>query len=119
MVTIYGIRNCDTMKKAMRWLDSQGIEYQLHDYKKQGIDPDTLAEWLEQVGPDTLINRRGTTWRKLSDEDKVRCESGDQRETARVLAHNSSAIKRPLLPIDDNTLLAGFDETRWSDAFNV
>ncbi len=116
--TIYGIKNCDTMKKAMRWLDSQGITYQLHDYKKSGIDTDTLQLWLEQTGADTLINRRGTTWRRLSDTDKAACDSGDPAAIARVLADNTSAIKRPVLPLDKQ-LLVGFNDATWTDAFKL
>lgn len=118
MTTIYGIKNCDTMKKAMRWLDDRGIDYQLHDYKKSGIDTDTLLLWLEQAGADTLINRRGTTWRRLSDADKTACDSGDSTAIARVLAANTSAIKRPVLPLD-KYLLVGFNEATWTDAFKL
>ena len=116
--TIYGIRNCDTMKKAMRWLDQQGIEFELHDYKKAGIDTDTLVGWLKSAGPEVLVNRRGTTFRKLSDDEKSICAGSDLHAIAEVLATNSSAIKRPVLPLNDQ-LLVGFKEADWADTFKT
>ncbi|MCH8552974.1 MAG: Spx/MgsR family RNA polymerase-binding regulatory protein [Natronospirillum sp.] len=113
--TIYGIKSCDTMKKAMTWLQAQNLDFELHDYKKAGIDEATLKTWLNSVGPDVLVNRRGTTWRKLSDEDKAACDSGDPDAIARVLAANTSAIKRPVLPLGEQ-ILVGFKEEEWREA---
>ena len=114
-LTLYGIKNCDTMKKAMRWLDDQGIAHELHDYKKAGIDTDTLGHWLQQVGPEVLVNRRGTTWRRLSDDDKAACDSEDPSRIAAVLAANTSVIKRPVLPAGER-LLVGFKAEEWAEA---
>lgn len=105
------------MKKAMRWLDEQGIAFELHDYKKSGIDTATLEAWLQQVGPEVLVNRRGTTWRKLDDADKAACDSGDPARIAAVLAANPSAIKRPVLPAGDQ-LLVGFKAEDWARALS-
>ncbi len=71
MVVIYGIPNCDTMRKARKWLDTQGVEYSFHDFKKQGLDREMLLEWNSKVGWETLLNRRGMMWRKLADEAKA------------------------------------------------
>ena len=65
-ITVYGIKNCDTMKKALKWLDQQGLEYHFHDYKKDGVPEAPLRRWIDALGWDTVINRRGTTWRKLT-----------------------------------------------------
>jgi arsenate reductase len=92
--TLYGIRNCDTMKKAWTWLDQHGVAYDFHDYKKQGIDPATLAAWAGQVGWETLLNRAGTTFRKLPEADKQ--DLGEAKAIA-LMAAQPSMIKRPVL----------------------
>jgi len=94
VTTIYGIKNCDTMKKAMKWLDEAGIEYHFHDYKKVGVSPELIDGWLSQFAWDELVNRRGTTWRKL--DESVR-ESMDTESAKAVMMENPSIIKRPLL----------------------
>ncbi len=113
-VTLYGIKNCDTMKKAMTWLNEQGIEYTFHDYKKAGIDADTLENWLEKVSHEVLINRRGTTWRKLSDEDKA---DVDNAKAVTLMSANPSLIKRPVLDVDGNIHL-GFKADEYASLFN-
>lgn len=111
MITIYGIKNCDTMKKALRWLQEQGVEYRFHDYKKDGITPHTLEQWEAQVGWETLLNRRGTTWRKLSDEVK----SGIDRASALALMlETPSIIKRPVLDTGDS-LHVGFKPEQYRE----
>lgn len=115
MLTVYGIKSCDTMKKAMQWLTEHEIDYALHDYKKVGVEPAMVKQWLAAAGPDRVINRRGTTWRKLSDHDKAACNSGDAAAIADVLAAHSSVIKRPILPVRD-TVLVGFTPADWADA---
>ncbi|MFY0664162.1 MAG: arsenate reductase [Natronospirillum sp.] len=117
MTTIYGIKSCDTMKKAFTWLDTQQVSYDFHDYKKQGIDPDTVQRWLEKVDHRVLINRRGTTWRKLSDADKAACDSGDPTAIAQVAAASTSVIKRPVVDTGQQ-LLVGFDAAQWADHFS-
>lgn len=111
MITVYGIPNCDTMKKARRWLDSNNLEYAFHDYKKAGIDQATLQDWSKQVGWETLLNRRGTTWRKLPDTIK---ESIDEKSAIANMIDNPSLIKRPVL-IKGKTLLVGFSEESYGE----
>jgi len=92
--TLYGIKNCDTMKKAMKWLDDAGISYHFHDYKKEGLPEALLDSWLKQHEWDELINRRGTTWRKLDESTR---ETMDTASARAVMLDNPSIIKRPLL----------------------
>ena len=113
MLTIYGIRNCDTMKKAMAWLDQHGVAYTLHDYKKSGIDADTLITWEQQLGWEALLNRRGTTWRKLD----AATQAGISRDTALALMQaQPSLIKRPVVNTGTH-LLCGFDPVVWQEQF--
>lgn len=114
MLTVYGIKSCDTMKKAMHWLTEHEIDHALHDYKKAGIAPDMIKQWLTMAGADRVINRRGTTWRKLSEQDKAACNSGDPDAIADVLAAHSSVIKRPIVPVR-NTVLVGFNPADWAE----
>lgn len=102
------------MKKAMKWLEAKGIEYEFHDYKKSGIDQVHLEQWLEQAAWDELINRRGTTWRKLSEEDK---EGIDNTKAIDLMIANTSLIKRPVLDINGRIHL-GFKDTIYEEIFN-
>jgi Spx/MgsR family transcriptional regulator len=104
VLTIYGIRSCDTMKKARAWLDARGLAHHFHDYKAQGIDRDRLAAWVEQVGWESLLNRAGTTFRKLPEAEKQDLDTG--KAIALMLAQ-PSMIKRPVLDVDGR-LLVGF-----------
>lgn len=108
-VTIYGIKNCDTMKKAMKWLDTAGVEYHFHDYRKEGVPGERLRHWCDQLGWETVINRRGTTWRKL--DQSLRDTMDTEGAIEQALA-NPSLIKRPILETD-NTLQAGFNQEDW------
>lgn len=101
-ITIYGIRNCDTMKKARAWLDGNGIAYAFHDYKKDGIDRDRLEAWAKEVGWETLVNRAGTTFRKLPEAD--RAGLSEKKAIALMLEH-PSLIKRPVLDLGDRRLV--------------
>jgi len=112
-IDMYGIAHCDTLKKARRWLNEHNITYTFHDYKKEGIDLATLETWCEQVTWESLLNKRGTTWRKLSDADK---EDLNQAKALRLLVENTSMIKRPVLIIDDKILL-GFSEAMYAETF--
>jgi Spx/MgsR family transcriptional regulator len=103
-VTLYGIRNCDTMKKARAWLDRRGVEYHFHDYKVAGIDIARLDRWCAEVGWEALLNRAGTTFRKLLDREKQNLNQ--KRATALMLAQ-PSVIKRPVLELDGK-LVVGF-----------
>ena len=111
--TIYGIKNCDTMKKARAWLDEHGIAYTFHDYKVQGIDRSRLEGWARDVRWETLLNRAGTTFRKLPDADKA--DLSKQRAIALMLAQ-PSVIKRPVLDIGGR-LLVGFKPDLYAEAF--
>jgi arsenate reductase len=104
-VTIYGIPNCDTMKKARTWLESHGIAYEFHDYKKAGIDEARLAAWSKKVGWETLLNRAGTTFRKLPDKDK---QTIDEKKALALMLAQPSLIKRPVLDLGRGKILVGF-----------
>ena len=108
--TIYGIRNCDTMKKARAWLDAHNVAYEFHDYKVAGIDRAKLEAWAKAVGWEVLLNRAGTTFRKLPDEAK---EHVDERKAIKLMLEQPSMIKRPVLE-QGKTLIVGFTEERYS-----
>ena len=110
-ITIYGIKNCDTMKKARAWLESHGDAYAFHDYKTAGIEPDRLEEWCKKVGWEALLNRAGTTFRKLPDKDKA--ELGAKKAIALML-EQPSMIKRPVLDLGGGKLLVGFKPELYS-----
>jgi arsenate reductase (glutaredoxin) len=110
--TLYGIKNCDTMKKARSWLDNQGVRYEFHDYKASGIDAATLGRWAGQVGWETLLNRAGTTFRKLSDAQKA--ELGERKALALML-EQPSMIKRPVLEMGKR-ILVGFSPEVYAKA---
>ena len=97
-VTIYGIRNCDTMKKARLWLDQNGIAYRFHDYKAEGIDADRLSRWCGKAGWEKVLNRAGTTFRGLREEDKAGL---DQQKAVALMLAQPSMIKRPVLEEGD------------------
>jgi len=103
-VTIYGIRNCDTMKKARTWLDSHGVTHHFHDYKTEGVSAAMLAVWSDKAGWETLLNRAGTTFRKLSDADK---QDIDREKAITLMLAQPSLIKRPVLE-KDGMILVGF-----------
>lgn len=102
--TLYGIKNCDTMKKARAWLDEHGVAYTFHDYKDGGIDPERLQKWMGKAGWETLLNRAGTTFRKLPDAQKTGL---NERKAMAMMLAQPSLIKRPVLEIG-STLLVGF-----------
>lgn len=112
-VTLYGIPNCDTVKKARKWLDGKGVSYAFHDYKKQGADPAKLAGWVAEAGWEKVLNRAGTTFKKLPDADKEGLDAG---KAVQVMAANPSAIKRPIVEYPGG-LLVGFKESEWAEAF--
>ncbi len=112
-VTIYGIKNCDTMKKARAWLDQRGIGYVFHDYKTEGIDRARLLAWAREVGWEALINRAGTTFRKLAEKDK---QDLDQTKAVALMVAQPSMIRRPVLDRGDG-LLVGFRPELYEQAF--
>ena len=101
-ITIYGIKNCDTMKKARAWLDGHGVKYAFHDYKSAGIDKDRLKAWSDELGWETLLNRAGTTFKKLPDGDK---EGLTERKALALMAAQPSMIKRPVLDVGRKRLV--------------
>jgi arsenate reductase (glutaredoxin) len=111
---LYGIPNCDTVKKARDWLVAHDVPYAFHDYKKAGVPQAKLREWIAQLGWQALLNRAGTTFRKLPEADKA--DLDEARAIALMLAH-PSLIKRPVLA-GDGVLLAGFAPERYADALN-
>jgi arsenate reductase len=113
-VTLYGIKNCDTMKKARAWLDAHDIEYAFHDYKAAGIDERKLSHWVKLVGWETLLNRAGTTFRKLPEADKAAL---DGKRAIRLMQAQPSIIKRPVLERGDKTILVGFKPEAYRAAF--
>jgi arsenate reductase len=111
-ITIYGIPNCDTMKKARAWLESHGVAYVFHDYRKQGLEPEQLDGWVEKLGWEVLLNKAGTTFRKLLDADKENLDAGKAK--ALMLAH-PTMIKRPVLDLGGR-LLVGFKPEVYAEA---
>ena len=112
-VTIYGIKNCDTMTKARGWLDKHGVDYTFHDYKTAGIERDKLERWAKKVGWETLLNRAGMTFRKLPDKDKAGVTG--TKAVALMLAQ-PSMIKRPVLALGGGKLLVGFKPEEYAAA---
>lgn len=113
-VTIYGIKACDTMKKARSWLDDHNVAYEFHDYKASGVTAETLRGWAEKVGWEVLLNRSGTTFRNLPDADKVGLTEAKAIE---LMVAQPSMIKRPVLEVDED-LLVGFRPDQYEAKFD-
>ncbi|MFP9467165.1 ArsC family reductase [Pectobacterium brasiliense] len=110
-LTMYGIKNCDTIKKARRWLDDQQVAYRFHDYRADGLDEQLLQRFIDQLGFQALLNTRGTTWRKLSEDlrEQINSDTSDSTEAAKnLMLEQPAVIKRPLLITDDGQSLLGF-----------
>ncbi|BEP53563.1 ArsC family reductase [Variovorax sp. V118] len=113
MTTLYGIPNCDTVKRARAWLDDHGVAYAFHDFKKQGVPETELDRWLQAPGWEALVNRKGTTWRKL--DEATRDAVVDAASARPVLLGNPSLIKRPVVDWGPNTgVTTGFDADSWA-----
>ncbi len=110
-VTIYGIKNCDTMKKARAWLDAKGVAYAFHDYKASGVTREKLSGWAAKAGWETLLNRAGTTFRKLPDSDK---DGLSEKKALALMQAQPSMIKRPVLELPGGRLLVGFKPDRYA-----
>lgn len=110
---LYGIRNCDTMKKARVWLDAQGVDYAFHDYKSEGVDEAALERWAKQVGWETLLNRAGTTFRKLPDNEKAGL---NEKKAIALMLAQPSMIKRPVL-VTGGKLVVGFKPEIYAETF--
>lgn len=114
-IDFYGIPNCDTVKKARRWLDEKGLAYSFHDYKKEGADPAKLAAWSDEAGWEALLNRRGTTFRKLDEADRA---DMDRAKAIGLMEAHPSLIKRPVVE-HPGGLLVGFDAAQWEAALKI
>lgn len=113
-IILYGIRNCDTVKKARQWLDDHQLAYTLHDFKTQGVPPERLDHWLHQAGWETLLNRQGTTWRKL--DPAVQSGATDAAGSRAVMLAHASVIKRPVVEWGDAAAVTvGFKADDWQD----
>jgi len=110
MITLYGIKNCDTVRKACKWLDANGVEYHYHDVRKDGLTATKVKQWTKSVDWELLLNRRGLTWRQLSDDEKADL---NKSKAVRLMADKPTLIKRPVLEIGSesgNSVLVGFKE---------
>ncbi|MGE6246607.1 arsenate reductase [Psychrobacter proteolyticus] len=121
-ITIYGIKSCSTMKKAFNKLDELGVSYDFHDYKKQGIDKEAVQRWVNELGIEKVLNKRGTTWRKLDDSQKQAADASVDTAID-LLVENTSMIKRPIVEgqvadKDQAVLLCGFDESEFDKVFS-
>jgi arsenate reductase len=111
MISLYGIPNCDTVKKARSWLDTHGLAYQFHDFKKAGV-PAQLDAWATQLGWDTVLNRKGTTWRKLDAAQQAAVH--DTASACALMRAHPSAIKRPVVEWNDGSVTVGFNAEAWA-----
>ena len=111
---LYGIANCDTVKKARVWLENNGVQFEFHDFKKHGVTQALLESWLKQVSWEALVNRKGITWRKLTDVEKARVK--DDTSAIALMLEKTSVIKRPVLELNHKICL-GFDETHYRSLF--
>lgn len=114
MITLYGIPNCNTVAKARKWLKERNIEYYFYNFKKEDLQVDTLNAWLDDLGWEVLLNKRGTTWRKLPEEVK---QDLNRDKVVQIMLANSSIIKRPLLDLDGK-FYSGFNEGLYQELFS-
>jgi len=108
---VYGIRNCNTVKSALAWLDKNKVQYEFHDYKKSGVAESKLKEWSKQVGWESLVNKRGTTWRQL--DESVQKKVVNEKSAIALMMEKTSVIKRPLIEKNGKVVLLGFDESEY------
>lgn len=111
---VYGIKNCNTVKSALDWLKKNNVEFEFHDYKKAGITATKLAEWSKQVGWESLVNKRGTTWRQLDEAEQKKVTN--EKAAIALMLEKNSVIKRPLLEKNGKVVLLGFDEPAYKKA---
>ena len=116
MHTLYGIKNCDTIKKARRWLDDHQVEYRFHDYRVDGLDADLLHTFIDELGWEALLNTRGTTWRKL--DESLRLTINNAQSAATLMLEMPAIIKRPLLCAPGKPMLLGFNESSYEKFIN-
>ena len=113
MTTLYGIKNCDTIKKARRWLEAHAIDYTFHDFRQDGLDKNQLESWVDELGWEVLLNKRGLMWRKVSPEQKA---SIDKASAIRLLLEEPAMIKRPVLDLGEQRIV-GFSDERYQAIF--
>lgn len=114
-MTIYGIKNCNTVKSALDWLKKNDIEFEFHDYKSKGITDAKLKSWSKQVGWESLVNKRGTTWRQL--DEKIQNKITNEAAAISLMKDKTSVIKRPLIEKDGKVIALGFDEDQYQKIF--
>lgn len=114
-ITIFGIKNCDTMQKAFRWLDSKHVPYTFHDFKKGNLTAEDVQFWLKDLSIEEVINKKGTTWRKLSEEEKN--SISDPKKAIELILKNPSVVKRPLVQMGKKHV-AGFIPEQWDIFFS-
>jgi len=110
---VYGIKNCNAVKSAVEWLKKNKVEFEFHDYKKSGIPASKLADWSKQVGWESLVNKRGTTWRQL--DEAVQKKIISEKTAIALMLDKTSVIKRPLIEKNDKVILLGFDEIEYAE----
>jgi arsenate reductase len=110
---VYGIPNCNTVKKSLDWLKANHINFEFHDFKKKGITAEKLNEWCDVFGWETVLNRKGLTWKKLSKEEQI--EINTQARAIKYLQENTSAIKRPIIEKNSHAILISFDENAYAE----
>ena len=116
MVTLYGIKNCDTIKKARRWLETNNIDYRFHDYRADGLNNELLSAFINELGWEALLNTRGTTWRKL--DENTRNKITDAASAAALMTEMPAIIKRPLLWASGKPMLLGFSDSSYQQFFH-
>jgi arsenate reductase (glutaredoxin) len=117
MITLYGIKNCDTVKKSIQWLKNRNIPFDFHDYKAKGISEEKLKEWSNQVGWESLINKKGTTWRNL--DETVKENVNTESQAIVLMKEYTSIIKRPVIEEKGNIRAIGFDEGKYKTIFVI
>jgi arsenate reductase (glutaredoxin) len=115
MITLYGIKNCDTVKKAINWLKSRNTPFEFHDYKAKGISEEKLIEWTRQVGWEVLLNKKGTTWKGL--EDSIKNTVLSEAQAVPLMKAQTSLIKRPVIEVNGRVVAVGYDEGKYAAAF--
>jgi Spx/MgsR family transcriptional regulator len=116
MTTLYGIKNCDTIKKACRWLDENNVAYRFHDYRADGLNADLMQKFIDELGWEALLNTRGTTWRKL--DESLRASINNAESAAALMIEMPAIIKRPLLWTPGQPMLLGFNESSYQRYFD-
>jgi len=114
-IKVYGIKNCNTVKSALEWLNKNKVDIEFHDYKVKGISEEQLRSWSKQVGWESLVNKRGTTWRQL--DESVQNKVKDENSAIGLMVEKTSVIKRPLIEKDGKVLTLGFDEATYKKLF--